>query len=134
MENLKIDENHLKDLANLIRKFLNETKEECSTLINNKADIFERFMVYSKFRSLICAINIAASIHWNALFSGHTLKNEIFHTKEGIKNGWDKCNADKYPFFESECTCEHEHENDEDLFPKEFIDELMGAIRKEIVN
>ncbi len=53
MENLKIDNEHLNDLAKWIESFIQELQMDIAELKDEKADLFDRYMAFNRCRQIM---------------------------------------------------------------------------------
>jgi len=126
MENLTVNNFRLKALAEKMKCFLKVLEEKIACLEDEKGDTFERYMCYiDSYVFLFLLENIKPLIKF-CLVAGNQLQHEIFHTKTGIENGWDKCNIEKNPFFE-----QNDSENNQEK--KESLEEMLIFLKK-IIN
>jgi hypothetical protein len=102
MKELKIDEEHLDEIANEIYSLISYLKEDVNSIKNKDADIFERYMAYCKLLGVISHINMGCNLHKTSMYLGHCIAYETFQTEEAKRCGWALDNLEKNPFFKDE--------------------------------
>lgn len=132
MENLKVDNEHLNDLAKFTERLISEFQKDVALLKDDKADIFDRYMAFNRCATLANFIEPIKKSLIASMIGGHNLQNKIFHTESGKKNGWDNPKPDDHPFFENECN--HEHHEMPDILGKIIGGAILSSILKKRKN
>lgn len=117
MSEFEVSEEHLKRVADTVGHIQEHLKDEVAQMLDQKEDLFMRYMAYCRVICL-CQIFITASqINKNMFRMGFDLKNDIFHTKQFKKKGWADDSLDTNPFFGGEDSDDDEEESDEECKP-----------------
>lgn len=110
MSDLKIDEKHIKHLDGAIEHLIEHLEEERELMADEDEDIFCRYMAYHRLVSFMSGYKHLMDVTSTSFRLGNDLQNEIFHTKEHKKKGWQNPTSEGNPFFVAN---EEDHEEED---------------------
>lgn len=131
MSKPEIDKEELRCLATNIDKFITDLKDCRSTMLNNKADIFNRYWSYIALRNFIAVANFSQRFSRMNIGYGHNIASEVFQTNVAKEAGWGEAKFEEISFFinQDEIRFHEEIKNLKEKFEehmKEAIEEIDG--------
>jgi hypothetical protein len=100
VEDLKVDNEELKMLAELAMKFHRQIQSHLDCLESENEDIFLRYTAYIWCKNYLLLNKTLGEINRNSFVAGHDIGHEIFNTEKARENGWDIYQVnERNPFF-----------------------------------
>ncbi len=123
------DNNHLERLASAV-----EALQDCITidillLRNKNADLFERYMAYTRSYFFIRLCEFSGESMKMNLASGHQIHHPALQTEMAKKNGWDTV-AKGHPFFIDDDSDEGKEKDSVPSWLKEAFKDAMKEAMK----
>lgn len=130
MSKLRIDEEHLNDLAGTYESFIELLQKNMKKIKDKNEDIFERYMSYWFLKNLLQMIDVCTTLTKDTLLSGHLLNHSVFNTEVYRNKNWDELEPEEHPFF---MKSDDEKKNKESI-PDELKVLLGAAILSKLVS
>ncbi len=96
---LRIDEDHIDDLACKIKELVCNLVDDVKLLENKESDVFMRYMAMMRLHAIFVFGSQGVDVMRHAFSMGFDMHHPFFQTPEAIKKGWDSIKIKKNPFF-----------------------------------
>lgn len=96
---LKIDEEYIKYRCAAFREMLSHLDRIALEALDVQADIFNRYMAFTKMRYIIKSNEFCFSQFMMTMEAGHTLSIEPLNNQKASEEGWNEDSIKSSPFF-----------------------------------
>lgn len=127
MNELKIDNQYLNNIADDIEDLHKKINNDVKILRDESADTFLRFMSFNRSQAYLRCIETIMDIMHNQIIFGHALSEPMFKTEEYIEKGWDTVKLHRMPFFVREEDKDGEREIP-DFLKKILAGAILGSL------
>lgn len=99
MENLSINEEHIRKVIESTKMNIECAQKLVDELNSVKTDLFARYMDFHKLAIFNQMVPLIMGLANNLMIAGNNITHPFLQTKEAKEYGWDKQKLEQDPFF-----------------------------------